>query len=76
MTVFSLKGFRHFSFSALVSGIDNLTKYFAGDELVSFTLDKFSCALTELQSFLSVSEISSIVNSIIVHSPSLKSHLI
>ena len=67
MTVFSHKGFHHFSFSALVSGIDNLTKYFAGDELVSFTLDKFS---------LSVSEISSIVNSIIVHSPSLKSHLI
>ncbi|XP_066028453.1 arf-GAP with coiled-coil, ANK repeat and PH domain-containing protein 2 isoform X4 [Pocillopora verrucosa] len=42
------------STSALVSGIDNLTKYFAGDELVSFTLDKFSCALTELQSFLSI----------------------
>lgn len=40
------------STSALVGGIDSLTKYFVGDELVSSTLNKFSHALTELQSFL------------------------
>ncbi|KAL9971108.1 hypothetical protein ACROYT_G023595 [Oculina patagonica] len=36
----------------LVGGIDSLTKYFIGDELVSSTLKKFSGALTELKSYL------------------------
>ena len=39
-----------------MGGIDSLMKYFVGDELVSSTLKKFSCALTELQNFLLVSE--------------------
>ena len=40
-----------------MGGIDNLMKYFVGDELVSSTLKKFSCALNEFKSYLKVSEI-------------------
>ena len=43
-------------FSGLVGGIDGLTKYFEGDDLVSSTLQKFSWALSELQTYLTVSE--------------------
>ena len=40
--------------SELAGGIDTLTKYFEGDQLVSSTLHKFSWALTELQTYLKV----------------------
>ena len=43
-------------FSGLVGGIDSLKKYFEGDDLVSSTLQKFSWALSELQTYLTVSE--------------------
>ena len=43
-------------FSGLVGGIDSLTKYFEGDDLVSSTLQKFSWALSELRTYLTVSE--------------------
>ena len=43
-------------FSGFVGGIDSLMKYFEGDKLVSSTLLKFSCTLTELQSYLTVSD--------------------
>ncbi|KAK2551169.1 Arf-GAP with coiled-coil [Acropora cervicornis] len=38
----------------LAEGIDILTKFFEGDQLVSSTLHKFSWALSELQSYLAV----------------------
>ena len=41
--------------SGLAEGIDILTKFFEGDQLVSSTLHKFSWALSELQSYLAVS---------------------
>lgn len=56
MFLFTLKLLVVF-FSALVGGIDSLMNHFVGDKLVSSTLGKFSCALTELQTYLSVSEI-------------------
>lgn len=42
------------STSGLVGGIDSLTKYFDGDDLVSSTLQKFSWALSELQTYLTI----------------------
>jgi len=42
------------STSGFVGGIDSLMKYFEGDKLVSSTLLKFSCTLTELQSYLTI----------------------
>lgn len=42
------------STSELAGGIDTLTKYFEGDQLVSSTLHKFSWALTELQTYLKI----------------------
>lgn len=42
------------STSGLIGGIDSLIKYFEGDDLVSSTLHKFSWALSELQSYLTI----------------------